>query len=287
MVEALVLADLEILGPLDRSTPGRGQLSYQQAGLLGRLLVRYPIPSKGFKVSPQWLEGYEDLERRGLLKIGPRRGPYQDPGATPEEGYLPQYDVEWIELTKKGYEFAKEYGLDHVAKQRWDKALHGAVKAGELPRSVLRGGAKRPSSNPGDVIPFLKAKQKKHKGWTIEPQRLDDSWMYMAHRPDDLPLEGYDFETAQDAVQDAKALIDAISKKRFARGLKPEGNPAADLIAECQKLWEHYCARPGKKRLREVFAHLETMKSSKSAKVKLERRRCLRAANQEAKGLGL
>lgn len=265
--------------------------------------------------------------------------------------------------------------------------------------------------NPGDVISFPKARQQKHRGWTIEPQKLDDSWMYMAHRPDEFPLEGYDFDTAEEAVQDAKALIDAVAwreksmaegiverasgrektreqkhkgepliagktlqyrmdelrerfraaglssavfipyyevkgthgppygpprypiymapdeslyevplddhltgtglrmdtdgwsivlslldradEKRWSKfleeykGLRGNPKPSADSIAQCQKLWEHYCARPGKKRLRAVLSHLETMKSSKSAKVKLERRRCLRVANQEAKELGL
>jgi biotin operon repressor len=57
------------------------------------------------------------------------------------------------------------------------------------------------------------------------------------------------------------------------------------LINRCQKLWESYCERPGKKRLRLVLAHLEKMKASTSAKVKAERRRCLRAAKAEAKKL--
>ena len=60
-----------------------------------------------------------------------------------------------------------------------------------------------------------------------------------------------------------------------------------DLIEQCQANWEHYLARPGKKRLRSVLAHLEVMKPSKSAKVRMERRRCLRVANGEAKELGL
>lgn len=57
------------------------------------------------------------------------------------------------------------------------------------------------------------------------------------------------------------------------------------LIKHCQKLWESYCERPSKKRLRLVLAHLEKMKESTSAKVKSERSRCLRAAKAEAKSL--
>ena len=77
-----------------------------------------------------------------------------------------------------------------------------------------------------------------------------------------------------------RRIVELATAKNPSRGGEP-------LIAQCQKLWEHYCARPGKKRLKEVLSHLETMKSSKSAKVKLERRRCLRAANREAKELGI
>ena len=278
-----------------------------------------------------------------------------------------------------------DYALDRypeIRKQKYKPREGPKRKRHREERAIWRH--KRSRRNPGDVIPFPKAKQQKHRGWTIELEldrvdpsmkellMLDDSWRYMAHRPDDLPLEGFDFETPEDAVQDAKALIDAIAsrkgnprgwsssaefkelredpeqwerspdapssveeilmyanrpdglpvgtaalfrqgalssraraklirrkgrawhttklgQKRLA-GLRParrEENPSADPIAQCQKLWEHYCTRPGKKRLKAVLAHLEGMKASTSAKVKLERRRCLRAANQEAKELGL
>ncbi len=74
--------------------------------------------------------------------------------------------------------------------------------------------------------------------------------------------------------------------REMARGAERRGNPTG-LITQCQAGWERYCERPGKGRLKEVLAHLETMKTSGSAKVKLERQRCLRVANQEAKELGL
>lgn len=53
------------------------------------------------------------------------------------------------------------------------------------------------------------------------------------------------------------------------------------LIRKCQKLWDHYCERPSKKRLKPVFDHLEKMKESKSERVKEERSRCLRVAKGE------
>lgn len=59
------------------------------------------------------------------------------------------------------------------------------------------------------------------------------------------------------------------------------------LVRRCQKLWDHYCERPGKKRLQDVLKHLEKMKASKSKKVLDERKRCLRVANKEAKRLRL
>ncbi len=58
-------------------------------------------------------------------------------------------------------------------------------------------------------------------------------------------------------------------------------------IAACREAWDHYCARPNKTRLRVVLKILEGMKDSKSAKVRGERTRCLRAAKPEAKSLGL
>jgi hypothetical protein len=70
--------------------------------------------------------------------------------------------------------------------------------------------------------------------------------------------------------------------KKAARRATPEWQR---LINRCQKLWEHYCERPGKKRLKDVLAHLKKMKESESAKVKAERRRCLRVAKAEAKKL--
>ena len=62
---------------------------------------------------------------------------------------------------------------------------------------------------------------------------------------------------------------------------------AKTLISKCQKTWDHYCAKPSKKRLEEVFDHLETMKESSAKTVKEERSRCLRVANKEARRLGM
>ena len=87
----------------------------------------------------------------------------------------------------------------------------------------------------------------------------------------------------------AKALI-KIMKKESERA--PAQNPSAparkpsdakSMIAECRRLWEHYCERPGKKRLAAVMKHLEKMKGSKAASVKTERTKCLRAAKLEEK----
>ena len=62
---------------------------------------------------------------------------------------------------------------------------------------------------------------------------------------------------------------------------------SASLIRLCQKRWEHYLARVSKKRLKDVFEHLDKMKDSASKKVAQERTRCLRAARREAKRLGM
>lgn len=78
-----------------------------------------------------------------------------------------------------------------------------------------------------------------------------------------------------------KTMVSNPRKKKTSR----KGPSAKSLISKCQKLWDSYCERPSKKRLREVLEHLEKMKSSSAKTVKEERARCLRAANKEAKRL--
>lgn len=68
------------------------------------------------------------------------------------------------------------------------------------------------------------------------------------------------------------------------RGSKPT---ARSLIKGCRDAWTYYCDRPNKTRLRAVFKHLDAMKGSEAKTVKEERRKCLRAANAEAKRLGI
>jgi hypothetical protein len=77
------------------------------------------------------------------------------------------------------------------------------------------------------------------------------------------------------------------SKKAKKSSAREKASPADRLIRRCGKLWDHYCKRPGKKRLEAVLEHAETMKASTSKKVKAERTKCLRSANAEAKRLGM
>jgi len=81
-----------------------------------------------------------------------------------------------------------------------------------------------------------------------------------------------------------KAAKKKVAKKKVTRAKCP---PAATLVKKCRKLWESYCERPSKTRLKTVFEHLELMKQSKAKSCKEERARCLRAANKEAKRLGM
>jgi len=84
-----------------------------------------------------------------------------------------------------------------------------------------------------------------------------------------------------------------IKAKAQAKLKKLKGNPdkppmAKDLIAECRRLWESYCKRPGRVTLRKVEKHCETaMKASKFKTVKDERRRCMKAVRAEKKRLGM
>jgi len=80
----------------------------------------------------------------------------------------------------------------------------------------------------------------------------------------------------------------AAKKKAKKAAEKAATSPAKNLINKCRKLWDYYCERPSKKRLKEVLEHLEKMKEKSTAKsVREERSRCLRSANREAKKLGL
>jgi hypothetical protein len=72
------------------------------------------------------------------------------------------------------------------------------------------------------------------------------------------------------------------TKKKVARKKTPEWQR---LINRCRKLWDHYCERPSKARLKPVLEHLEKMKASTSKKVADERKSCLRIANKEARSL--
>ena len=72
------------------------------------------------------------------------------------------------------------------------------------------------------------------------------------------------------------------SKKR-----KSKAPTAAELKSECRRLWEHYCERPNKTRLKDVLKHCEKMAESSAKSVKEERARCMRSARREMKKLGM
>jgi len=95
--------------------------------------------------------------------------------------------------------------------------------------------------------------------------------------------ESFSFENKAKAAK-KKAAKKKTTKKKATRAKCP---PAATLVKKCRKLWESYCERPSKTRLKTVFEHLDLMKQSKAKSCKEERARCLRAANKEAKRLGM
>ena len=95
-------------------------------------------------------------------------------------------------------------------------------------------------------------------------------------------------------LSDAKAFAEKNFKKNATKKKVAKKKPARKktppwqlLINRCQKLWDHYCERPSKSRLKPVLEHLEKMKGSTSKKVADERKRCLRVANKEARRLKL
>lgn len=97
----------------------------------------------------------------------------------------------------------------------------------------------------------------------------------MSDHADDM---GYEFEGKH-----RRFKAERMNPKKKAK--KKTTSPAKALISKCQKVWEHYCERPGRKRLKDVFTHLEKMEKSSAKSVKDELRRCKRSAKAEAKRL--
>ena len=95
------------------------------------------------------------------------------------------------------------------------------------------------------------------------------------------PITGFD---GIHAFADKTGEVCKVAKKKATRKKTP---PYQLLINRCHKLWTHYCERPSKKRLEAIYVHLDKKKESTSKKVATERRRCLRAANAEAKRIKL
>jgi len=75
-------------------------------------------------------------------------------------------------------------------------------------------------------------------------------------------------------------------RKKNATAAK-SSSPAKSLITECRRLWDHYCERPNKTRLRAVIKHCEKMAKSTAKSVKEERARCMRSARREMKKQGV
>lgn len=75
-----------------------------------------------------------------------------------------------------------------------------------------------------------------------------------------------------------------LKKNPKKKAKKPEWKAMCD---KCKSLWDKYCEKPSKAKLKSVLNHLEKMKSSTSKRVKAERADCLRVANKEARRLGM
>ena len=89
-------------------------------------------------------------------------------------------------------------------------------------------------------------------------------------------------------AEDVKKVFGPRARVGKGRKLVIDKAPLAkDLIAECRALWESYCERPGKVKLRKVEKHCDAMKGSRFKTVKDERRRCMDAVRREKKKLGM
>jgi len=105
--------------------------------------------------------------------------------------------------------------------------------------------------------------------------------------------KGRRFAKKSDAMRDFKRSMEPMLKKmskdnKGSRNKNPSKKPGArELVTECRRLWEHYCERPNKTRLKAVLKHCEKMAESTAKSVKEERARCMRSARSEMKKLGM
>lgn len=139
--------------------------------------------------------------------------------------------------------------------------------------------------------------------WANDVSKVRKSLIKLRRKPN--PCVGFHFHG-----KDADELLKAIESSS-ARQMKtakdpdntkkiPKSNPKKTpkkknskkpqwkaMCDKCEKLWDHYCERPSKVRLKKVMDHLDKMKTSTSNRVKEERAQCLRVATKEARRLGM
>lgn len=94
-------------------------------------------------------------------------------------------------------------------------------------------------------------------------------------------------KTTKKKITKKKVTKKKATKKVAKKNPPKKASPAKSLIEKCNSLWDYYCARPSKKRLKEVVAHLDKMAKSSAKSVKEERARCMRAARREMKKIGM
>jgi hypothetical protein len=84
-------------------------------------------------------------------------------------------------------------------------------------------------------------------------------------------------EAAQRANINMQRLVERNPRKRREIRRPTRVRSSSKMILKCRKLWEAYCKKPGKKRLKAISDHLKMMKYSNSKRVKKEYKRCLKA----------
>jgi len=128
------------------------------------------------------------------------------------------------------------------------------------------------------------AAQREERGPPLEPERKVPEGLFHSGIMEFKNPKKKAKKKAAKKKATKKRVSKRKTKKKTSRAVTPEWQR---LIRRCQKLWDHYCERPGKKRLQDVLKHIEKMKDSTSKKVLDERKKCLRAAKAEAKRLKL
>ena len=242
-------------------------------------------PGGGRRSNPSDLEGPFTFPSGRVVYYDPGEGKYYDRST---DLYLSESEVESMQGKPKGRAKknpASTPGIpESIGIWKLIKGHRGAPRyrsAREIPGFELMIHL-APSNRSGAPIFDLI-----YEGRTRESK----TWKTVSPKSDTQAVEAaakWGARLARKAVSGSAVLNPKkkLAKKKVAKKPARKKTPEWQLLCNrCAKLWDHYCERPSKTRLKPVLEHLEKMKASTSKRVADERKSCLRVANKEARRL--